>query len=64
MVENRSDGNHSSKLTLFSYPEQQLRSSLMESELFPVRVHERFLVVELPVSSLTHNIKITCDLPD
>ena len=63
-VENRSADKHTTKLTLFTLPGATFKISLDGRELIPDRVHERFLVVELPVSKVTHDIKITCDLPD
>jgi hypothetical protein len=63
-IENRSSGNHTTKLTLFILPGATVKIFMDGRELISDHVHERFLVAELPVSKLTHNIKITFNLPD
>ena len=63
-IENRSSGNHTTKLTLFTLPGVNVKIFMDGRELIPEHTHERFWVARLPVSKSTHNIKVTCNIQE
>lgn len=63
-IENRSAKDHTTKLTIFTLPGAIVKFFIDGKELSLKHVHDRSWIAEVPVNRSTHNIKITCNIPE